>query len=46
MYITEKKIGGKRYTYAEHSVWMPNGKKVNISKRIPERTTVGDMEEL
>jgi len=45
MYITKKKIRGKEYTYAEHSVRMPNGRKANISKRVPKGTTGGDLDE-
>lgn len=45
MYITKKRIEGKEYTYAEHSVRMPNGKKANISKRVPEGTTEEELDE-
>ncbi len=45
MYISEKEIRGKKYTYAEQSVRMPDGKKVNISKRIPKGSTKADLDE-
>ncbi len=44
MYISKKTIRGKKYTYAEQSVRMLDGKKVNISRRIPQGSTQADLQ--
>ncbi len=44
VYFTEKKIKGKKYLYAVHSVRLASGKVVKLSKRVDKRKLTPEIE--
>ncbi|MCR4368805.1 MAG: Fic family protein [archaeon] len=44
VYFTEKRISGKKYLYAVHSVRLPNGKVSKLAKRVEERKITASLE--
>ncbi|MFH1586652.1 MAG: Fic family protein [Candidatus Diapherotrites archaeon] len=43
VYFSEKKIKGKKYLYAVHSVRLPNGKLAKLSKRVEKRKVTPEL---